>query len=168
MGGVHISPIQFMNKLSDRDVGWDDRVRAMEQLGANLGQNPLFNNVLAKGNIPELLCGWATQVLDNKPEVQKKAIETLPDVFHNAMEFGDNVIAVGYLEEVLDNLFKVLDDPTSTKNHKPARKAISKIIDDVVKRGDPDSILTVSGILAEKCDIENATNPQTRETALAE
>ena len=137
--GVSISPIQFMNKLSDRDVPWDDRVRAMEQLGANLGTNPLFNNVLAKGNIPELLCGWATQVLDNKPEVQKTAIDTLPDVFHNAMEFGDKDIAVGYLEEVLDNLFKVLDDPNARKNHKPAKDAISKIVDDIIKNGDPGS-----------------------------
>eukprot|EP01084_Bolivina_argentea_P013176 24702_1 len=39
----NISTIQFMNKLTDRDVAWDDRVRAMEQLGANLGTNPMFN-----------------------------------------------------------------------------------------------------------------------------
>merc|ERR1712048_141337 len=166
MGGVTISPIQFMNKLSDRDVSWDDRVRAMEQLGANLGNNPLFNNVLARGNIPELLCGWATQVLDNKPEVQKTAIETLPDIFHKAMEFGDKDIAVGYLEEVLDNLFKVLDDPNSRKNHEPAKKAIAKLIEDIIANGDPENLLVVSHILAEKCDIENANNPVTRETAL--
>merc|ERR1712154_63144 len=166
MGGVHISPIQFMNKLSDRDVGWDDRVRAMEQLGANLGNNPLFNNVLARGNIPELLCGWATQVLDNKPEVQKTAIDTLSDIFHKAREFGDNDIAMGYLEEVLDNLFKVLDDPNSRQNHPAAKKAIAKLIDDIVENGDPESVLLVSHILAEKTDIENANNPETRKTAL--
>eukprot|EP01083_Nonionella_stella_P001036 3001_1 len=164
--GVSISPVQYMNKLSDRDVNWDDRVRAMEQLGANLGNNPLFNNVLAKGNIPDLLCGWATQILDNKPEVQKTAIETIPDVFHNAMEFGDKDIAVGYLEEVLDNLYKVLDDPNARKNHPAAKKAINALVDDVVKNGDPESVLVVSHILAEKCDIENANNPESRENAL--
>ena len=49
-----------MNKLTDRDTEWDDRVRSMEALSANLGSNPLFNNVLARGTVPELLCGWAT------------------------------------------------------------------------------------------------------------
>ena len=76
-------------------------------------------------------------MLDNKPEVQKTAIDTLPDVFHKAMEFGDKDIAIGYLEEVLDNLFKVLDDPNSRKNHEPAKKAIAKLIEDIVENGDP-------------------------------
>eukprot|EP01084_Bolivina_argentea_P101889 182612_1 len=163
---MNISTIQFMNKLTDRDVPWDDRVRAMEQLGANLGTNPMFNNVLAKNNIPELLCGWATQVLDTKPEVQKTAIDTLPAIFHNAMEFGDKDIAVGHLEEILDNLFKVLDDPNVSRNHPAAKDAIDKLVDDVVDTGDPESVLFVSGLLAEKTDIENVNRPEARQFAL--
>jgi len=155
-----------MNKLTDRDVPWDDRVRAMEQLGANLGTNPLFNNVLARGNIPELLCGWATQVMDSKPEVQKTAIDTLPAVFHNAMEFGDKDLAIGHLEEILDNLFKVLDDPKVSRNHPAAQDAIAKLIQDVIDTGDPESVLFIAGLLAEKTDIENTTSPEGRKFAL--
>eukprot|EP01084_Bolivina_argentea_P249203 417070_1 len=60
--GVNISPVQFMNKLTDRSVEWDDRVRSMEAVSANIGSNPIFNNLLANTNIPELLCGWCTQM----------------------------------------------------------------------------------------------------------
>ena len=139
-----IDTIQFMNKLTDRDVPWDDRVRAMEQLGANLGTNPLFNNVLARGNIPELLCGWATQVTDSKPEVQKTAIETLPAIFHNALEFGDKDLAIGHLEEILDNLFKVLDDPNVSRNHPAVKDAIDKLVQDVINTGDPGMIIIIN------------------------
>eukprot|EP01083_Nonionella_stella_P001035 2995_1 len=161
-----IDTVQFMNKLTDRDVGWDDRVRAMETLGAQLGTNPMFNDVLARGNIPELLCGWATQILDSKPEVQKTAIDTLPGVFHNAMEFGDKDIAVGHLEEILDNLFKVLDDPNASRNHPAAKDAIDKLVQDVIETGDPESVLFLSGLLAEKTDIANVNRPETRKVAL--
>eukprot|EP01084_Bolivina_argentea_P249206 417074_1 len=135
--GVNISPVQFMNKLTDRSVEWDDRVRSMEAVSANIGSNPIFNNLLANTNIPELLCGWCTQMLDNKPEVQKTAVELMPNIFHECLEKGDPQIAVGHLEEILDNLFKVLDDPNSRKNHKPATNAINKIVDDIVKNGYP-------------------------------
>ena len=97
-----------------------------------MGTNPIFNNVLARVNIHELLCGWATQVMDSKPEVQQTAIDTLPSVFHNALEFGDKELAIGHLEEILDNLFKVLDDPNVSRNHPAAKDAIDKLVQDVI------------------------------------
>ena len=135
---VNISPIQYMNKLSDRDVPWDDRSTSMDQLGVNLGVNPLFNNVLSRQNIPELLCGWATQILDTKPEVQKKAINTLPKVFNTCMTLGQDApeIAVNHLEQLLSNLFEVLDDPNNSKNDQLIKDTISKIVDDVINLND--------------------------------
>eukprot|EP01084_Bolivina_argentea_P315398 546417_1 len=164
--GVNISPVQFMNKLTDRDVEWDDRVRSMEAVSANIGSNPLFNNLLADANIPELLCGWSTQMLDNKPEVQKTAIELMPNVFHECIEKGDPQITVGHLEEILDNLFKVLDDPKCSRNHPAAKAAISKIVDDVIALNDPDHILYLAGLLSEKCDLENVGTAPARAFAL--
>lgn len=60
--GVDIGIINFMGKLSDRDIPWDQRVAAMETISANLGSNAEFANLFAPENIPELLCGWAAQV----------------------------------------------------------------------------------------------------------
>lgn len=142
----NIESIQFMNKLTDRDIPWDDRVRAMEQLAANLGTNPMFNNVLATSKIPELLLGFATQVMDPKPEVQKTAIDLLPSIFHNAKEFGDKDLAVKHLEEILDNLFKILDDPNATRNHPAAKDAIEKLVQDVLDTADPGIYCVVCGV----------------------
>lgn len=139
--GVSISPIQFMNKLTDRDVPWDDRVRSMEQIAANLGDNMLFNPLLNEANVPELLLGWSTQILDTKPEVQKTAVDLMPSVFHSALEKGDGNQAVAHLQEILDNLFKVLDDPKCARNHPAAKEAVAKLVDDVIAMKDPGTLV---------------------------
>ena len=99
---------------------------------------------LANTNIPELLCGWCTQMLDNKPEVQKTAVELMPNIFHKCLERGDPQITVGHLEEIMDNLFKVLDDPKCSRNHPAAKDAIAKIVDDVIAMKDPGMICAKS------------------------
>ena len=135
---VKITPIQYMNKLSDRDVPWDDRLRTMVPLSVKLGKDPLFNELLSSANLPELLCGWATQIIDNKPEIQKTAIETMPKVFNTAMTLGQDApeVAINHLEDILPNLFYVLDDPNNSRNHQIAKDAISKIVDDVISIND--------------------------------
>ena len=136
-----ISPIQYLGKLTDRDVPWDDRLTSMENIGGgNLGNNPLCNNLLAPVNIPDLLWGWATQLLDNKPEVQKTAINYLPNIFNKCLENGPE-ITIGHLEEILDNLFKILDDPKCFKNHPAAKDAIAKVVDDIINMEDPGMII---------------------------
>eukprot|EP01084_Bolivina_argentea_P249205 417073_1 len=164
---VNISPIQYMNKLTNRDVNWNDRLRAMEELSANIGTNPLFNDVLCSTNIPELLCGWSTQILDNKPEVQKIAIQLLPNIFHTTLYLsqGSPQSTINHLEEILSNLFKVLNDPNA-RNHNMIKDVINNIINEIIKLNDPESILFLSGILSEKCDLQNITRPQARIFAL--
>ena len=76
-------------------------------------------------------------MLDNKPEVQKTAIDLMPNIFHECLEKGDPQITVGHLEEILDNLFKVLDDPKCARNHAAAKDAISKVVNDVIAMKDP-------------------------------
>ncbi len=106
--GVNMQPVQFMNKLTDRE-------RSMETVSANIGTNPMFNNLLANTNIPELLCGCRT------PEVQKTAVELMPNIFHECLEKEDPQITGRHLEEILDNLFKVLDDPKCARNDLAAK-----------------------------------------------
>eukprot|EP01083_Nonionella_stella_P066486 175107_1 len=161
---VKISPIQYMNKLTNRDVPWDDRLRTMEELSVNIGDNPLFNDVLSRANIPELLCGWSTQILDHKPEVQKTAIQLVPNIFHHALHLGQGSpqVAINHLDEILSNLFVVLDDPNASKHHGMTKKVINAVVHEVIALNDPESILYLSGILSEKCDLENITTAACR------
>jgi hypothetical protein len=163
---IDMGTINFLGKLSDRDIPWDQRVAAMETISANIADNGKFADIFSAANIPELLCGWAAQVLDNKPEVQKTAIDLLPNIYHEVLTQGDQGLAVGQLEEILDNLFKVLDDPNSSKNHPATKDAIDRIVDDIVNIRNPEAILFLAGLLSEKCDIENCTSAQARSFAL--
>ncbi len=97
----------------------------------NISMNSMYHsnsNLLTNTNIPELLCGWCTQMLDNKSEVQKTAVELMSNIFHECLENGNPQITIGHVEEILDNLFKVLDDQKCARNHP---------VDDVIAMKDP-------------------------------
>ena len=135
---INIGPAGLLlGKLADRDGDWMDRLKAMEMISANLGTNPEFDNFFNPDNTQELLCGWAAQILDGKPEIQKRAIDDIPLIFNNVLTKGDPDLAIGHLEEIIDNLNKVLNDPNAHKNHEAAKDAIKKLVDDVLKKGDP-------------------------------
>ena len=44
---------------------------------------------------------------------------------------------MGYLEEILDNLFKVLNDPNVNHNHPAVQNAIDKLVEDAINTCDP-------------------------------
>ena len=52
----------------------------------------------------------------------------MPNIFHECLEKGDAHVAVGHLEELLDNLFKLLDDPKCARNHAAARQTIASLV----------------------------------------
>ena len=59
------------------------------------------------------------------------------------MERGDPQITVDHLEEIMDNLFKVLDDPVQQESSR-GQGCIAKIVDDVIAMKDPGMICAKS------------------------
>lgn len=95
----------------------------------------------------------------------QNAIEKIPDIWKTAAD-KDNDATMGTLDETLDSLFKIYDDPKCRKLHPYAKKAINRIVDDIVKRNDPRAINQVTDKLAEKVDPAEISTPEVRQFAM--
>ena len=133
-----VSPMEYLEKLTDRNADWSDRRHSLEVIGKNLGVNPLFNNILLPLNIPNLLCSWATQLLDNKFEVKETTMNLLPNVIHECLDKGNKQITMAYLQEIFNNLFNIMDDIYIDKAYTKyfAGDVISKVVDDIINSQD--------------------------------
>lgn len=124
--------------------------------------------LLSADNVPLLLCGFAVQVLDEDDPpngVSLTAMERLPDVMKRAMDKQPE-LTTNALDETLDALFKIYDDPKCRKLHPYAVDAIERIVDDFVARNDPNGVNKVVSKLAEKVSIEAINTPKVRQFAM--
>ncbi|ETO04656.1 Rab GTPase domain-containing protein, partial [Reticulomyxa filosa] len=104
--------------------------------------------------------------LDERDNVGKTALETLPNVFNEMMEKGSPGQALSHLDDVIDGLFRVLDNPRYRNNKKEAQNALNEIIDSVLKSGKPEAVLFAVGVLTEQLDTEKNANPEARKEAM--
>jgi len=95
---------------------------------------------------------------------KKTALDSLPSIFEQAMK-KDPEQTTQHLEEIVDGLFDVLDNHKYEPNHDSAKKALDDIISQVVEQGDPEGVLYLSGLLAEKTDISKVNDPNARNLA---
>jgi len=157
----------LLGKLADRDGDFNARIEAMNLISnAVKNDNPMFDNLFKPDTAPVLLYGWAGQLLDGNATVQRQAIDDIPLIFNNVLTKGGAGLAIPTLEEILNNLFKVIDDPHAPKQNKvAAQDAIDKIVNDVINNPNtkPEDILYLSGVLQEMTSIETLNNPKARQ-----
>jgi len=160
-------PNALLEKILSRQAPQQERIDAMKKIHANVGKNKKYDVLLAKDKVPLLCCGYAVQVLDDdqRQPVSQTAIEMIADINKTAMD-KDNDAAMGALDETLDSLFKIYDDPKLRKLHPYAKKAINRIVDDIVARNDPKSINQLVEKLGEKVDTQNINTPEVRQFAM--
>eukprot|EP01084_Bolivina_argentea_P284012 486596_1 len=160
-------PEALLEKILSRDAPANERLDALNKIHENVAvkKNKRYCDVLlAKQMIPLLLCGHGVQILDEEP-VRRTAIENIPDIFSQSADTNADA-AMGALDETLDSLFKIYDDPRCRKIHPCAAKAINRIVDDIVARNDPQHVNKLVAKLGEKVDLENISTPQVRKFAM--
>ena len=160
------SPGLLLGKLATRDADWNERLKIMDNIANNLGTNPEYDSFLEPAHASDLLMGWTAQMLDTKPAVSKTAVDQLPTVFHEIADKSHPDVAMSHLDDVVDGLFNVIDNKKHEANHDAAKQALRDIVDDVVANRDAEAVLYLAGLLGEKTDIENCTDPDARKAAL--
>eukprot|EP00486_Rosalina_sp_Unknown_P003797 CAMPEP_0201570840 /NCGR_PEP_ID=MMETSP0190_2-20130828/13264_1 /ASSEMBLY_ACC=CAM_ASM_000263 /TAXON_ID=37353 /ORGANISM="Rosalina sp." /LENGTH=844 /DNA_ID=CAMNT_0047994797 /DNA_START=68 /DNA_END=2602 /DNA_ORIENTATION=- len=98
--------------------------------------------------------------------VRIKAIEQISDVFIyclNRVHFQDIPTLVDQsLPEILDALYKLMDDNRARKFHDMCKQCISKIIDAIMGKRSKEATIGLCGYLNEKINCENITQAHPR------
>jgi len=112
----------LLQKLITRSDDFNTRLKIMEDVANKLGSEPTYNTFFEPENASQLLMGWMVQCLDERAPVQKTALDSLPTVFHEINENSHPDVAMGHLDDIVDGLFNVMDNPRFEKNHEDAQK----------------------------------------------
>lgn len=156
----------YLNKLGDRDIGWEERIFAMTQLNKGI-ESGKYDGILRDDNLlRQLLFGIAAQLLDENQNVQSKAVEILPNLLDECFNKANLNVVYEHLPEILDNLFLILDNPKCKMSHDNVRFGIDEIIDNIINTQHPVAALQLAKIFAGKCDLENVNNADTRNYGL--
>ncbi|ETO20907.1 hypothetical protein RFI_16304 [Reticulomyxa filosa] len=107
-----------------------------------------------------------TKTLDERENVSKTALETLPNVFNELLDKGNKDQVLSHLDDVIDGLFRVLDNPKYRNNKQEAQNALNEILSSVMKSGNPDAVLYAVGLLTEEMNTERNSNPEARKQAM--
>ena len=133
------------------------RIQAMGQLKANLG---LLDIESDNGRV--LIHAFAVQILHidyihNEHQVRNQAIDYIADVFIACLDaLSRNKIpelVQDTLPEILDNLFKILDDAESKDMHDEIQQVIIQIIKAIDAKRSKSAIINVCELLVEKANI---------------
>ena len=162
-------PLALLEKISSRDAPQIERINAINKINDNVGKNKKYDVLLDKDKIQLLNAAYAVQILDDdyRQPVAQNAIQTAPNVFKTSLDKEPD-LTMGVLDETLDSLFKIYDDPKCRKLHNYAKKAIKKIVDDVINTNDPKNLNKLLEKLGEKVDTENIVTPEVRKFAMRE
>eukprot|EP01083_Nonionella_stella_P083917 232109_1 len=159
--------VAYLNKMCDRDTAWEERVFAMNAIHEGLASSKYDKVFISDDLIRQLLLGLAAQILDKRDEVRSKAIELAPDILNECFQKASNVaIVYEHLDDIIANLFKVLDNPKWKKNHQNVKFGIDELIDMIINTQQPIAALILTKIFANACDIGNVTSADGRHFAL--
>eukprot|EP01083_Nonionella_stella_P089666 250260_1 len=159
--------IAYLNKLGDRDIDWEERVIAMNTVNAGIVSGKYDKILMDDDQLRQLLFGLAAQILDENAKVQSTAIEVVPNVLDECFNKAANInVVYEHLPEIIDNLFKVLDNPKCKANHQSVKFGIDELIDMIVNTQHPVAGLQLAKIFADKCEIENMNTANARNFGL--
>ena len=104
--------------------------------GINSGK---YDGILADDNhLRQLLFGIAAQLLDENQKVQSKAIEVVPNILDECFNKVGNIgVVYEHLPEIIDNMFKILDNPKCRLNHQAVKFGLDELIDNIINTQHP-------------------------------
>ena len=92
-------------------------------------------------NLRQLLFGMAAQLLDENQKVQSKAVEIVPNLLDECFNKVSNInVVYEHLPEIIDNLFKILDNLRCQVNHGNVKYGIDEVIDNIIHTQHPGNI----------------------------
>lgn len=129
---------QYLNKLMDRDIKWEERIFAMDKINKGLNTGKYDGMLRDDNQLKQLLFGVAAQLLDENQKVQSKAIEIVPNILDECFNKAANInVVYEHLPEIIDNLFMILDNPKCRINHQNVKFGMDEIIDNIINTQHP-------------------------------
>ena len=122
------------------------RLQAMQGLadflGASAAGGEENSGLYMDDNVRQLLCGFAVQLLDTRylGQIQANAVELAPQIFSDLLLNANIDVVMEHCDDILGNLFKILDNPRCQVNHAKAVAAINTIVDDIIATGNISSL----------------------------
>ena len=152
----------FTDMLLTRDADWKERLKLMQNIMANLGVNPNYDDLLNNPqHFSDLIMGWLAQMLDTQEEVSSFAIKELIKLIKM-----NPSVALIHLNDIVDTIFSILNNNKHSNNHKLARTALIEIIDFIIETQNACYGLQLTDILSKYLDIEYSIDAKARGFAL--